>query len=60
MVFMEDECGQGAAEYILLFGGVLVIVIAALIIYRDYVNSTNPLNAACDVNNVRDNMVTHG
>ena len=31
MDFIYDESGQGAAEYILLFGGVIVIAIAALI-----------------------------
>ena len=30
MNFLKDEAGQGAAEYILLFGGVIVIAIAAL------------------------------
>ncbi|MGB9937564.1 MAG: class III signal peptide-containing protein, partial [Methanobacterium sp.] len=32
MDFLKDEGGQGAAEYILLFGGVIVIAIAALLI----------------------------
>ncbi len=45
--------GQGAAEYILLFGAIIVIAIAVLLIYRSYVESTNPLNASADVNNVR-------
>ena len=36
MDIMKDEGGQGAAEYILLFGGVIVIAIAALLIYRTY------------------------
>ena len=36
MDIMKDEGGQGAAEYILLFGGVIVIAIAALLIYRAY------------------------
>ena len=31
MDFIYDESGQGAAEYILLFGGVIVIAIAALL-----------------------------
>ncbi len=60
MHFINDERGQGAAEYILLFGAVIIIAIAALVIYRDYLNSTNPLNAADDVNIVRNNMVNHG
>ena len=39
MDIVKDEGGQGAAEYILLFGGVIVIAIAALLIYRAYFNS---------------------
>ncbi len=38
MRFLDDESGQGAAEYILLFGGVIVIAIAALALYREYFN----------------------
>ncbi|MGZ7160504.1 MAG: class III signal peptide-containing protein [Methanobacterium sp.] len=55
MDFLKDEGGQGAAEYILLFGGVIVIAIAALLIYRAYFSSPSGLNAAQDVNNVRNN-----
>ena len=32
----KDNKGQGAAEYILLFGGVIVIALAGLLIYRSY------------------------
>ena len=32
----NDKSGQGAAEYILLFGGVIVIAIFALTIYKSY------------------------
>ncbi|MBI5681505.1 MAG: class III signal peptide-containing protein [Methanobacterium sp.] len=53
MMFLKDEYGQGAAEYILLFGGVIVIAVAALLIYSNYIKSTNPFNAAQDVNSVR-------
>ncbi|MDR3222564.1 MAG: class III signal peptide-containing protein [Methanobrevibacter sp.] len=54
---MNDEKGQGAAEYILLFGGVIVIAIAALFIYKSYFgNGTTDLNASKDVNEVR-NMI---
>ncbi len=52
MSFLKDEGGQGAAEYILLFGGVIVIAIAALLIYRAYFQNTN-LNSSKDVNTVR-------
>ncbi len=56
MSFLKDEAGQGAAEYILLFGGVIVIAIAALVIYRSYFANTSGLDAGTDVNQVRENM----
>jgi uncharacterized protein (UPF0333 family) len=57
MSFLKDEGGQGAAEYILLFGGVIVIAIIALLIYKNYMNkSNNALNAGNDVEGVRSNV----
>jgi Flp pilus assembly pilin Flp len=57
MNFLKDEGGQGAAEYILLFGGVIVIAIIALSIYKNYMNkSNNDLSAGGDINKVRDNV----
>jgi hypothetical protein len=53
MDFLKDEGGQGAAEYILLFGGVIVIAIAALLIYRQYFSGTGSMNSSTDINNVR-------
>lgn len=53
MSFLKDERGQGAAEYILLFGGVIVIAVAALLIYSNYIKTTNPFNAARDVSSAR-------
>ena len=55
MEFLKDEGGQGAAEYILLFGGVIVIAIAALLIYRAYFQSTN-LSSAQDISTARTNV----
>lgn len=55
MELLKDEGGQGAAEYILLFGGVIVIAIAALLIYKAYFGNNSGLNAASDINTVRDN-----
>nr|WP_237739706.1 class III signal peptide-containing protein [Methanobacterium formicicum] len=57
-VFLNDERGQGAAEYILLFGAMIVIAIFSIIIYRNYVLSTNPLNSAQDINQVRSTIPT--
>lgn len=52
--FINDETGQGAAEYILLFGGVIAIAIAALLIYKSYFeNSGTNLNATSDINDIR-------
>jgi len=53
MNFLKDQGGQGAAEYILLFGGVIVIAVAALLIYKAYFNTMNPYNTTADINNVR-------
>ena len=53
MSFLKDEGGQGAAEYILLFGGIIVVAIAALLVYRSYIQGASSLNAAQDVNTVR-------
>jgi hypothetical protein len=53
MDIVKDEGGQGAAEYILLFGGVIVIAIAALLIYRAYFNGNSQLTASSDINTVR-------
>jgi Flp pilus assembly pilin Flp len=53
MEFLKDEGGQGAAEYILLFGGVIVIAIAALYIYYTYMNNTSALDVSEDINDVR-------
>ena len=35
---LKENSGQGAAEYILLFGGVIVIALLALTIYRSYIH----------------------
>ena len=56
MAFLKDEGGQGAAEYILLFGGVIVIAIAALLIYRAYFSQNSGLNAGQDINTVRNSV----
>ena len=53
MEIMKDEGGQGAAEYILLFGGVIVIAIAALLIYRAYFGANAAATASNDISTVR-------
>jgi uncharacterized protein (UPF0333 family) len=54
MDIISDNSGQGSAEYILLFGAIIVIAIAALAIYRGYFNpGVNPFRASTDLNIVR-------
>ena len=53
MEILKDEGGQGAAEYILLFGGVIVIAIAALLIYNSYFKGNQGLAASGDITTVR-------
>jgi Flp pilus assembly pilin Flp len=52
MDFLKDETGQGAAEYILLFGGVIVMAIAALVIYNSYFTGSG-LNSSTDMLDAR-------
>jgi uncharacterized protein (UPF0333 family) len=54
MDIVKDEGGQGAAEYILLFGGVIVIAIIALYIYFTYFTNNADLNSGDDIQTVRD------
>ncbi|MGZ7094915.1 MAG: class III signal peptide-containing protein [Methanobacterium sp.] len=53
MAFLDDEGGQAIAEYILIFGGVIIIALAAIFVYRNYLDSTSPFNASTDLNKVR-------
>jgi len=55
-LILEDDCGQGAAEYILLFGGVIVMAIVALLIYKSYFQGGNPFNGGRDIKTVRTNV----
>lgn len=53
----NEKSGQGAAEYILLFGGVIVIAIFALTIYKSYMQtSDNNLKAKDDILEVRNTV----
>ena len=55
----KDNSGQGAAEYILLFGGVIVIALAGLLIYRSYFsNNASGLNATQDISSIRSNVTS--
>ena len=56
--FKNENSGQGAAEYILLFGGVIVIALLALTIYRSYMNTSDvSLKAKDDIIDVRNTIL---
>lgn len=56
--FIKDNSGQGAAEYILLFGGVIVIALLALTIYRSYMETSDKsLKAKDDIIDVRNTIL---
>lgn len=56
--FLNENSGQGAAEYILLFGGVLVIALLALTIYRSYMETSDvSLKAKDDIIDVRNTIL---
>ena len=55
---INENSGQGAAEYILLFGGVLVIALLALTIYRSYMDTSDvSLKAKDDIIDVRNTIL---
>ncbi|MBU4547545.1 MAG: class III signal peptide-containing protein [Euryarchaeota archaeon] len=58
MDILMDDKGQGAAEYILLFGGVIVIAIVALGLYSTYLKN-GPYFANDEVQ-VRENVANNG
>ena len=56
--FINENSGQGAAEYILLFGGVIVIALLALTIYRSYMETSDKsLKAKDDIIDVRNTIL---
>ena len=57
-LFINENSGQGAAEYILLFGGVIVIALLALTIYRSYMETSDAsLKAKDDIMDVRNTIL---
>lgn len=53
---LEDQKGQGAAEYILLFGGVIIIALIALQIYSNYFSNGDTFSAHDDAQQIRSNL----
>lgn len=57
MKIIEDEAAQSSAEYVLILGGIIVIVLVAVIAYKNYVNGigSNITNGS-EVNSVNGNL----
>ena len=53
---LKDEKGQGAAEYILLFGGVIIIALVAMNIYSNYFSEGQTFSAKDDAEQIRSNL----
>ena len=53
---MQDQKGQGAAEYILLFGGVIIIALVAMNIYSNYFSEEQTYSAKDDAEQIRTNL----
>lgn len=56
MDFLKDEKGQGAAEYVLLFGGVIVIVVAAFLIIQQWFTGGIGSNASSASQELKGNL----
>ncbi len=56
MGILEEETGQGAAEYLMIFGGVIVIVIAAAIYYNKYLSGMGQEINKTDVDNINNSL----
>ncbi|OED29871.1 class III signal peptide-containing protein [Methanosphaera sp. WGK6] len=59
MNLIKDEKGQGAAEYILLFGGVIIIALVALQIYSNYFSNGSSFSAHDDAEQIRANLTNN-
>ena len=58
MNIIKDTKGQGAAEYILLSGGVIIIALVALQIYTNYFADSAGFSAKTDAEQIRNNLTT--
>lgn len=56
---MKEDSAQAAAELILIFGGIIIIVLVALVFYKNYlknmskeINTTELVNFNNKINNI--------
>ena len=57
MNIINDDAAQTSVEMILLFGGIIVVVIAFALLYRGYVSGLGSgINNGTDLNNTMNNI----
>jgi len=54
---LEDETAQTAAEYLMILGGIIVIVLVAMISYQDYIRGLgSSITDGSEVSSVNGNL----
>jgi len=54
---MKDEAAQSAAEYVMIFGGIIVIVLVAIISYQNYITGLGGnLTNGSEIQSVENNL----
>ena len=56
MQILKDDKGQGSAELIMIFGGIIVIAIAAGLYYKNYLSGLGSEINNTDVQNVTNGL----
>ncbi len=57
MQLIKDNKGQGSAELILIFGGIIVVAIIAAIFYRNYLSGLGSnISKPTDMQNINNNL----
>lgn len=53
---MKYDSGQASAEFILLFGGIIVVVLLAIFMYRNYINDLGGEIKSSEVNELTNKL----
>jgi uncharacterized protein (UPF0333 family) len=56
MKILKEESAQGSAEFLMIFGGIIVIVVVAAIFYKNYLSGAGAEINKTDVQNINDSL----
>jgi len=57
MGIVKDEAAQTSAEYVLILGGIIVIALVAIIVYKNYVSGVGSnITNGSEMNSVNGNL----